>query len=46
VIYGKIKSDIGKILRKLCARTWVEIKEAITVHGVDASGAKSGASND
>lgn len=28
VIYGKIKTDIGKILRKLCTRKGVEIIEA------------------
>ena len=28
VIYGKIKTDIGKILRKLCAQRGVEIIEA------------------
>lgn len=28
VIYGKIKEDIGKILRKLCDRKGVEIIEA------------------
>lgn len=28
VIYGKIKQDIGKILRKLCARKGVTILEA------------------
>ncbi len=28
VIYGKIKSDIGKILRKLCEQKGVEILEA------------------
>lgn len=28
VIYGKIKGDIGKILRKLCAHKGVEIIEA------------------
>ena len=28
VIYGKIKQDIGKILRKLCARKGVTIIEA------------------
>ena len=28
VIYGKIKSDIGQILRKLCERKEVEIIEA------------------
>ena len=28
VIYGKIKTDIGKILRKLCAQRRVEIIEA------------------
>lgn len=27
-IYGKIKSDIGKILRKLCDQKWIEILEA------------------
>ena len=28
VIYGKLKKDIGKILRDLCARKGVEIIEA------------------
>lgn len=28
IIYGKIKSDIGKILRDLCARKKVELIEA------------------
>ena len=28
VIYGKLKTDIGKILRELCERKEIEIKEA------------------
>lgn len=28
VIYGRIKTDIGKILRELCARKGIEIIEA------------------
>ena len=28
VIYGKVKSDIGQIIRKLCERKGVEIIEA------------------
>lgn len=28
IIYGKIKADIGVILRKLCDHKWVEILEA------------------
>lgn len=28
VIYGSLKAEIGKILRTLCERKWVEILEA------------------
>lgn len=33
VIYGKIKSDIGKIIRKLCAQKGVTILEATACSG-------------